>query len=215
MRTPKTTAERRGGFSIIELLIVITMLALMMSVLGVVSFTGRNAYEQTALLNDLDSRGARALARVSDELVTAVNLGPISASAGTGDLTFQQVLGFAGGAPVWGPLMRLEAEFEAGEVDDGVDNDGDGLVDERMLVLTRDISTSPKRVVLVRGITEFGLGEIPNNLVDDNGNGVEDEQGFNLQLVGDVITIRMWLQGMNADNQVVVRELQDTVRLRN
>ncbi len=209
----------RSGFSLIELLIVMVMLAIMLGTLGVVSITGQSAYEQTTMLNDMDSRGARALARITEELTTisGTQMNPSPATnSGSSTINYVQAIGVVGGVPAWGPNNRIGAEYETGEVDDGVDNDGDGLVDELMIVLTRDVgSASEKRVVLARGIAEWGDGEIPNNVADDNGNGVVDEQGFNLHMVGDVITLRIWMQALDAENQVVVREIQDTVRLRN
>lgn len=219
MARSNTLRGARSGFTVLEMMIVVLMLAVMMSALGVVSFTGRNAYEQATVMNDLDSRGGRALARVSEELTTisGTQMNPIpTGNAGSEVLDFVQAIGFAAGNPIWGPSMRIAAEYETGEVDDGVDNDGDGLVDERMLVLTRDVATpSPKRVVLARGLLEWGDGETPNNNIDDNANGVTDEQGFNMHMVGDVISLRLWLQAVDADNQVVIREIQNTVRLRN
>jgi hypothetical protein len=210
---------RLSGFTIIEMMIGILMLVMMMGALGIVSFTGRNAYEQATVMNDLDSRGGRSLARVSEELTTisGAQMNPVpTGNSGSEVLDFVQAVGFAGGNPIWGPNLRIGAEYEVGEVDDGIDNDRDGLVDERMLVLTRDVaSLSPKRVVLVRGVREWGEGEIPNNNIDDNANGVTDEQGFNMHMVGDVVSLRLWLEAVDADNQVVIREIQNTVRLRN
>jgi hypothetical protein len=215
--TPGSTGG--GGFTVIEMMIAVMALAVMLSVLGVVSMTGRSAYEQTSVLNELDARGARAVVRVADELATISGsqmLPSPAGNTGTQRLDFVQAFGVAAGAPVWGPPTRIAAEYETGEVDDGLDNDGDGLVDERMLVLTRDLgSGSEKRVVLANGLAEWGQGEVPNNGVDDNANGVVDEQGFNLHQVGDVISIRMWLQKVGSDNQLVTREIQNTVRLRN
>jgi hypothetical protein len=209
----------RSGFTVIEMLIVVLMLVAMMSALGVVSFTGRNAYEQAAVMDDLDSRGGRALARAAEELISipGSQMTPVpTGNNGTIWLQFAQAVGYAAGNPIWGPLMRLEAQYETTEVDDGSDNDADGLVDELMLVLTRDVaSMNPKRVVLARGLCEWGDGETPGNFIDDNANGVTDEQGFNMHLVGDVLSLRLWLQAVDADNQVVIRELESTVRLRN
>jgi prepilin-type N-terminal cleavage/methylation domain-containing protein len=208
----------RRGFTIIEMLIAVMMLAMMMAALGIVSLTGRNAYEQAAVVSELESLGSRALARAVEELTTisGTQMNPVpNGNAGSEVLDFVQAVGFAAGNPIWGPNQRLGLEYETGEVDDGVDNDQDGLVDEGQLVLTRDVAGNPMRVVLVRGISEWGDGEVANNNVDDNANGVTDERGFNLQLIGDVISLRLWLQAVDAGNQVVTREFTSSVRLRN
>jgi hypothetical protein len=200
------------------MLIAVLMLAMMMAGLGIVSLTGQNAYEQATVVGELESTGSRALARAVEELTTisGTQMNPVpNGNAGTEVLDFVQAVGFAAGNPVWSPNMRLGLEYETSEVDDGVDNDQDGLVDEGQLVLTRDVAGNPMRVVLVRGVGEWGDGEIANNNIDDNANGVTDERGFNLQLIGDVISLRLWLQAVDSGNQVVTREFLNTIRLRN
>jgi len=214
----QTRASARG-FTVVEILIAILMLAVMLAALGIVSLTGRNAYEQATVANKLESSGSRALARACDELTTisGTQMNPVpNGNAGSPVLDFVQAVGFAAGNPIWGPNMRVGLEYETGEVDDGVDNDQDGLIDEGQLVLTRDVATAnPKRVVLVRGISEWATNEVPNNNVDDNANGVTDERGFNMQMIGDVVSLRLWLQAVDSDNQVVTREFLSSVRLRN
>jgi hypothetical protein len=44
--------------------------------------------------------------------------------------------------------------------------------------------------VLCTGIGELLEGEVADGVLDDNGNGLVDEEGFNVQRTGDLLTIR-------------------------
>jgi hypothetical protein len=64
-------------------------------------------------------------------------------------------------------------------------------------------------------VPEAAPGEVPLNGLDDNGNGVEDERGFNVHRVGDVLTLRLWIEMPESGGKTSVRQNQATVRLRN
>ena len=115
----------------------------------------------------------------------------------------------------WSNQHRLAFEYDTGEVDDGVDNDGDGLADEGNLVLRRnDGLANEVRIVLCRGVAELFEGELANG-IDDNGNGVVDEAGFNVHRVGDVLTIRLTVQDALGQGVILTRSLETSSRLRN
>jgi hypothetical protein len=215
MRIPRPSS--RSGFTLIEVAISTLFFVLMMSVLGVVTMTSESAYKASTLATKLDGQGRRALVRVSDELTTIsgtlMNPDPTGAG-GTDQIEFQQAVGVANGAVVWGALTRIGFEYDVGEVDDGQDNDGDGMVDEGVLVFTRDIGVNQARVVLCHDVRELAVGEVVNG-IDDNGNGVVDEGGFSIQRVGDVMVIRLWLETSAGGGETVGRQHQTRVRLRN
>ena len=63
--------------------------------------------------------------------------------------------------------------------EDDVDNDGDGLVDERRVVWIRKPGQpDERRTVLCRDVPKWFEGEIPGNSLDDNGNGLVDGMGL-------------------------------------
>ncbi len=216
MRAP-LGKRSRAGFTLIEVAISALVFALTMGMLGVVSMTSQSLYHTTSLRSKLDGQGRRALRRVSDEMAmisgTMMNPDPVGVG-GADQIDFQQVVGVVGGVVTWGSMMRIGFEYEVGEVDDGLDNDGDGLIDEGMLVLTRDVVGTPKRVVLCREVRETAIGEVANG-IDDNGNGVVDEGGFNIQRVGDVMVLRLWLETPSVGAETIGRQHQASVRLRN
>jgi hypothetical protein len=207
----------RAGFTLIEVAISALVFVLLMGALGIVTTVGQSAYRTSSVVADLDGSARRALRRVADELTTidGANMFPNPTGDGTDNLTFTQATGVVNGAVVWGPTTSVAFEYEIGEVDDGQDNDGDGLIDEGVLAFTRDVGgASEKRVVLCHNVREWAEGEIDNN-IDDNGNGLVDEKGFNVQRVGDVLTLRLWLEGSGGGETTYVRQNQATVRLRN
>jgi hypothetical protein len=113
------------------------------------------------------------------------------------------------------PACTIGFEYEPGEVDDGVDNDGDGLVDEGQVVLTRNAgSANATRAVLVKNVAELLQGEDLNG-ADDNGNGMEDEAGFCLQRDGEVVHIRLTLESVDDTGNVLRRTTETSIRMRN
>jgi len=203
----------------VEAVLGLALLALVSTTAIVASSTGLGAFESARLNSTAEARLHRALGRVSRELMPAGwdMVGPLNLDDefGSSFLTFQQAVDYQAGAIVWGPVQRLALELEPGEVDDGVDNDGDGVVDERQLVLTLDEGgLGERRVVLCRSVREFLEGEEDND-ADDNGNLITDEMGFNAHRDGDVLTLRLSVEEASPKLGTVVRSLTTSVRLRN
>jgi len=212
----RSTAERRAGFTLVELVVAVALFLLLMSSAIVAARGGMDAFKSSQDLSDLETRARRALDRSVYELlaVGASELAPNpTGDFGTATLEFRQAVGLDGTAPVWGPLQALTLELAPGELDDGLDNDGNGLIDDGVLVLTRDVGGADQRIVLCRGVRELAEGEAPNG-DDDNGNGVIDEAGFNVHRVGDVLFVRLTLEEPVPTGSLV-RTLETSVRIRN
>lgn len=110
---------------------------------------------------------------------------------------------------------RVEFRLEPGEVDDGLDNDGNGLVDEGELVLVRDAGGADElEIVLANGVREHLEGELPNG-VDDNDNGLVDERGITFERVGSDLRIRLTLETTGRDGRILTRTLETTAWSRN
>jgi prepilin-type N-terminal cleavage/methylation domain-containing protein len=205
-----------SGFTLVELAVATALFLLLMSSAIVAARGGMDAFKSSQDLSDLETRARRALDRAVFELVScgASELDPNpTGQFGTESLEFRQVVGLAGTTPVFGVPMSLAFEYGSEETDDGIDNDGNGLVDDGLLVLTRDVGGAEQRIVLCRGVREYLEGEVGNG-DDDNGNGLTDEAGFNVQRVGDVLFVRLSLEEAVPTGSVV-RTLQTAVRLRN
>jgi prepilin-type N-terminal cleavage/methylation domain-containing protein len=217
MRPLRHPSSTRAGFTLIELAIVTLVFAVLMGAFALVSVTSHKTYRESSRAAVLDQRLRRALDSISSELrvVAGSLMAPDPQNAlGTDRIDFRQALGIVNGKVTWGPQSRIAFEFAPGEINDGVDNDGNGMVDDGWVVLTRDVGGAAQRFVLCRGVREAVPGE-PINGLDDNGNGVTDEGGFNLQRVGDVMIIRLSIEGPGLDGATFVRTGQTSIRLRN
>ena len=128
---------------------------------------------------------------------------------------FRTCTGVAGGAATWTNDKRIAFAYDPGEVDDGLDNDGDGLADEGQLVLTLDVGLATEQsVVLTSYVRELLEGELPNGN-DDNGNGLLDEGGVSFELVGQTLMMRLTLEKRDTDNNLLTRTVETGIRLRN
>jgi type II secretory pathway pseudopilin PulG len=220
MRGPALGSRRvrAGGFTIVEVAFAATLLGLLMLAATSIASTSSDALGTSQVSARVETRLQRAMLRVARELTStgADVLTPDgSGQFGTHDFTFCQAVGSTGDAIDWSAPRRLAWEAEPGEADNGLDDDGDGLVDEGVLVLVRDPGgPAERRTVLCRGVTEWMPGEVPDG-DDDNGNGVVDERGFNVQRVGAVLTIRLAVAAADSEGRTAVSTTETAVRLRN
>jgi len=217
MKTASTKACTRAGFSLIELLIAVGIVSLVLLAANMLSATGLGVFRTTSVQTGLDADVLRAIDRLSTEIAKADagSLLPPLPVDGTDDLSFQEVVGLVDGEPVWGPVQETSFEYETGEANDGIDNNSNGLVDEGVVVLLRDVGgPDERRAVLCHGVRELLEGEILNG-VDDNGNGLVDEHGYCLQWVEGVLCVRLSVEEVDSTGQHVMRTLQTSVRMRN
>jgi type II secretory pathway pseudopilin PulG len=206
----------RAGYTLLEALIAAALLLLLLSSAVLAARGGMGAFRTTQDASGAETRVRRALDRVVFELLSAGASELIpnpTGDFGTAELQYRKPIGLVGTAPQWGPTFSLAFEYATGEGDDDVDNDGNGLVDDGVLVMTRDVGGNEHRVVLCHNVAELLEGEIANG-DDDNGNDVRDEAGFNVHRIGDVLLVRLSVQEP-AETGNIVRTLETSVRLRN
>ena len=210
-------SRRQAGFTLLEIAVAMGVLGVVLGAVGAFQARSNQASKSMLTRADAEMRARRALERVADEL-TGVGqslLFPDPTTAlGASTLTYQRPAGVNGSGVVqWSQPARLQLELESGETDDGTDNDGDGLVDERRLVLVRSAGTpKEQRVVLCNGLCERGLGEQANGL-DDDGDGTVDEAGFSVRRIGDLLLVSVCVQPPGREGRPV--EFETAVVLRN
>ena len=208
----------RSGLSIVEVAISTVLLASLTGAIIMATLRASATYGQSAATGDLNARSSRAIHRVSKELVGArwssVTPRPLL-PFDTDNLEFECPLDTAAGAVTWAPRRQIALQLQTGELDNGLDDNGNGLIDELSIVLVESPGLpGERRTVIVNGVSELLEGELPN-AVDDNGNGLADEAGLSFVRVQNRLVVRLSLEELDADGNHLIRTVETSVRLRN
>jgi hypothetical protein len=208
------------GATLLEIIIAATILVLVLGVPGVMLTTSGRAYNATTASGQLDKDARRTLDGIARRLdASAVGRIP-QAAGGPGIpwsiLEFQRVTGYAGGNPTWGGPERIVLVSEPGDPDDGMDNDGDQLIDEKRVNWVENLGLPGQRThVLCNGVRDALEGEIPGNGADDNANGLIDEEGLTITIDGERVTIQLTLEHRDSLGTTVQHTTRRVVALRN
>ena len=204
---------RAAGFSLVEIMFVLVILGVVLISIAFVSEANARAYGTGAVRAHLEDQAVATVERLAVELSIAGRdtLAPDPAApVGADSINYLQATGMNGNEVVWSELRRLSFEYEIGELDDGLDNNGNGLVDEGCVVLTEDVGgPNERRHVLTHWVSEYGNG------LDDNANGLSDEHGFVVERVGETLILRLTLQRPDAGPRLLTRTVRTSTRMRN
>lgn len=218
MKTFRTPARSRAAFTLTEVLISGCLMASLLLVAGLATERTMDLFRQRRAADAVAASTNRLLQRVTGELKFARQASLLPAAPfpeGLSSLSFQKCLGVQGGAVAWSSRFNLAWELETGEVEDGVDNNGNGLIDEGQLVWTQNEGQADEqRVVWAHGLCALLPGETLDN-TDEDGDGLIDERGLCFSMDADVLTIRIGLQGLGPDGNRITRVLETSVLLRN
>lgn len=219
MNAPLTSPRaRRAGFTLVEIAVSAAVLGLVMLTVGLVTMSGNKAYNAGMSRSRLGTQAQRALERIVSELEMAGvgGLTPVpTAPAGSSTLTFRTPQSFTSGVVGWGSSTRIEFQYTAADPNDGADDDGDGFVDEGVVVLTRDVGLGTETTtVLANGASEFGAGELVNAL-DDDGDGLVDERGLSFVLLGDRLTVSLTLVARDPNGAPFTHTVSTSIKIRN
>jgi hypothetical protein len=220
---PFHLAQQRAclrGLTMVEVLFTVLILAMLVGALGMTVQSGSGAYSQGVSTADVEAQARRMVERISRELLDAdrssLVLAPPAPFAAT-SVDYARCEGYAAGAMLVGPTRRIRMVLQAGEIDNGIDDNGNGLIDERRIELLPDVLGQPGQVVGWGGfVREFLEGELPNG-IDDNGNGLVDERGLCLSYdaARGVMTVRVTLERMDPLRRMLTRTVETAVAVRN
>ncbi len=207
-----------AGLSLVELLFTVVLLTMVIGALALVGRASDQAYRTGATASQLEAQAAATTERMIAELRVAgrqtIAPDPIQ-GVGSDGIQYLQAVGIGPAGVQWTPLRRLAFEYEQGELDNGLDDNGNGLADEGLVVLTEDVGgQDERRRVLTRWVREFLEGEL-DNAVDDNGNGLVNERGFFLERIEGTLIVRLTLQRTTSDGHPLIRTAQTSTKLRN
>ena len=193
--------SRRSGFTLLEVLLTLSLLA-------VLTWQGMAFFQQTgnatrreateAVVEDqaraLLDRIALAVMGANRETLLPDSPSPWSAS----DLRYQVQLGLQDGEVVWSPLEEIGHEAELTEVFWAENPD----------------TEEERRIVWARLVSPFIEGELANG-VDDNGNGLIDETGLTFAVDRDAVEIWLTLEALGTDGSRTQRTAHTVVTCRN
>ncbi len=201
----------RAGFTLLEMVVAVGLLALVMS--NVYSVLGGTAHalSKRNLESDADNQAKRALERIAMAVIGAHadSLVPSSPSPGSvGDINYYEFLGVGDedadgdgqNDPVFSDPMRIGATTEASGDVSWFQNPG---------------TEYETHVVWVKDVPSVAVGETPGNGVDDNENGLVDETGLAFVKEGKRVRIVLSVRVSDGKGGFLERQKQTTVTCRN
>lgn len=208
----------RAGFTLLELVISVGIVSVMATIALMIQNTGNSALEASNLQLEAEGKARRGIERVAQELERAIVMNLFTnftaAAPHSPSLTYLDAGGLVDGELVPGSVTHIAWESDPRDPDNGIDDDGDGLVDEGVIAMWREVGEDDQvRVVLCNDVTEFFPGEIENG-ADDDGNGLIDESGFHFERDGNLITVRVSVAIVVSDGTRVARTAETSIRLR-
>lgn len=192
---------RRAGFTLLETLIAVVVVGLILGNVAMVMRSSDAAYDDATAMADLELQLDQTLDRIAIALMSASlqSLDPNAAApVFHTQLEFVQSLGVQDGVMITSEPERIELVVQEGRV---VWRQKPDESDERLIVWSRWVS-------------EFLEGEVQNG-VDDNGNGVVDENGLVFVVQGSQVTVHLTLSKTDSGGRRVEQTRTTVVTCRN
>ena len=208
-----TTKHSSAGFTLVELAVAATVLLIVLAGVAVAAGKASDAYEQARVRGRLVSVGYQALDRIASEFIEAEEGSMSVAGVGVGASTMTYRV--ADGAGGFSPDRTIRFEMVPGEFNDGVDNNGDGRIDEARIVWIEDEGGANERSVVLTNNVRSMFGNETANFIDDDGNGVTDEPGLVFQRDGEVVNIQFTLEQLDPSGRAISKSFQTSARARN
>ncbi|MFT5732208.1 MAG: hypothetical protein ACJA2W_001044 [Planctomycetota bacterium] len=208
-----------GGYSALETVMSLALLAMSGGALLLATTTGERAITSGSAQLDLEVRAHRALSIITKELSYAsrsslVGLPPAPVAVSQLDLQTVTAVDLTDGSVTW-EVIQIVLEPSLGDPEDGIDNDGDGLIDEcRVVLVQRPGQADERRRVLCNGVPELLEGETMDG-IDENGNGLIDESGLTISRDGNQVTVHLSVQRVSPRGFTSTTTASATVRMKN
>lgn len=196
-------SRARAGFTLVELLIVLALLVVVIIKLTIVVDDASQAHRKESSAMALEDQAYRVLDRISFALIgadpsTLVPDNPFPFS--NTEVKFQVSMGVEDGEVVWGDPEMISLDEDAPSRLFWAQNYEDEF-NERLVVWCNTVSENLENEVI--------------NGVDDNDNGLTDEDGLSFVIDRDAVTIRLTLERPNKEGEPTLRTVSTTVTCRN
>jgi type II secretory pathway pseudopilin PulG len=205
--------------TLIEMALASTLLVIVGSTAILAARSTTQAYRTETANAELERVGRQALREIESALrsadADAVIPPAVQPPLSTSTVSFARCTGYANGKAAFGPTERFVLEPDPLDPDDGLDNDGDGTIDEGRLVWIENPGPNEVRHVLASWVAEYAEREVPGNGIDDNANGLVDERGFSITFQESLATLRLTLVRRDQVGYLLQHEITRSIELRN
>ena len=193
--------KRRAAFTVVEVVIAMTLIGLVLTKLTLVMDEARRAHQEESISMALDDQAMELMDKIAFAIVgsSAESLDPTPAAPFySGTIHYQISLGVEDGKAVWSDPEVIGLTEDSGQVYWGQNV---GAADERIVVWANTVSEMLEDELL--------------NGVDDNGNDLADELGLAFVLDEKAVTIRLSLERERDGGKKIQVTKETTVTCRN
>lgn len=197
----RSARRSRAGFTLLEMVISLGLVALVVTNIVLAMDTSTKAYEVGSSRIEVEDQARRTLDRIALAVMGSSREGLAPGQEfplDTSSLTYQLNLGYQDGEAVWSDPERIQREEGAAQI---TWSKNPGAPEEQHVVWTK-------------WVREYMDGEVLNG-IDDNDNGLIDEKGLSFTIDGDLVTIRLTLEKIAPDGHPVTVPLETQVNVRN
>lgn len=197
MRRPRT---HQSGLSLLEILFVVSLLGVLVIKASLVVSSSNEILSRQSMEASIEDQARSLVDRIALGIMSTDRdaLTPVLNPEHSTGIRYQVSLGMEDGEVVWAPLEEIALAGAGNEV---VWRESPNMTEEKRVVWSRQ----------VRALLE---GEEVND-IDDNGNGLVDEEGLNFLIEGNQVTVRISLGVFTENGEQVVKSVESTVSCRN
>ncbi len=199
----KKAAGGQSGFSLMEVLIASAILSILIMATIATMSIAQEMFDTGTAVADGEAIARRALDDISYELYSSsiTTLSPANPNAST-YIRFQKNIDFVAGVIVWSDPIQIEWVMDPKEIDNGLDDDGDGLIDEGYIRIWED--------AVPTGMTPGAEDSTPITIARSIA-----ENGLEFDLTGTRLDVLVTSQKLDARRNVINSEATTTIALRN
>lgn len=197
----RSSQGTRTGLTLLELMLALVLLTIVTMKATQAFDTAGKAAEQVSEEVLLEDKARRVMRQIGFAVMGANRdtlLPDTEAPLSSENMRYQVHLGIQDGEVIWSDPEQVALEVE----------------EQRVYWSQNPETEDERRVVWTSMVSPYLEGELPNG-IDDNGNGLIDEQGLSFDVDRNSVTIRLTLDRVTNEGLVITKTVQTTVTCRN